>query len=242
MQDPGLSMNQNELPFVREMFDRIAPRYDLLNRLLSLRRDVIWRKKLVSALGLKPGARVLDAACGTADVALQIAMAASGSVRVVGVDFAAEMLRLAQHKIARRNCAEPIKLAVADALQLPFGADRFDAVSMAFGIRNIQNKSAVLRNFYHHLKPGGHLAILELATPDAGFLQVAYLYYVNRILPGVGRLFSKHHFAYTYLPSSVAAFPAAPRFADLMRQAGFKRVRYLKLTLGVAVLFVGTKP
>ena len=235
-------MKQNELPFVRDMFDRIAPRYDLLNRVMSLRRDVIWRKKLVNALDLPPGARVLDAASGTADVALQIAQADNGSVRVIGVDFAVEMLRRAQPKIARRNCAQKIKLAAADAFDLPFGPDCFDAVGMAFGIRNIQNKLRVLQNFYLHLKPGGRLAVLELATPDAGFMQKAYLYYFNRLLPAVGRLFSKHHFAYSYLPSSVAGFPAAHRFADLMRQAGFEQVRYLKLTLGIAVLFVGNKP
>lgn len=235
-------MKHNELPFVREMFDRIAPRYDALNRVLSLRRDVVWRRKLADALDLAPAALVLDAACGTADVALQIVQAGNAQVRVVGIDFAAGMLRLAKPKIARRHLQGKIHLAAADAFDLPFGPACFDAVSMAFGIRNIQNKLSVLNCFYHHLKPGGRIAILELTTPDAGCLQRMYLNYFNRLLPAVGRLFSKHHFAYTYLPASVANFPAAQSFAGLMRQAGFKRVRYLKLTLGVAVLFIGDKP
>jgi demethylmenaquinone methyltransferase/2-methoxy-6-polyprenyl-1,4-benzoquinol methylase len=235
-------MKQNELPFVREMFDRIAPRYDLLNRILSLRRDVFWRKKMVDALGLSPHARVLDAACGTGDVGLQIMHMSAGTVRVIGIDFAAEMLRRAKSKIARRNLRGKIHLAAADAFDLPFGPECFDAVSMAFGIRNIQDKLPVLKRFYEHLKPGGRLAILELATPGAEGLQKVYLYYFNRLLPAVGRLFSRHRYAYTYLPTSVAGFPPADCFAGLMRQAGLERVRYLKLTLGIAVLFVGDKP
>lgn len=235
-------MKQNELPFVRDMFDRIAPRYDFLNRVLSLRRDVFWRKTLVRALDLSPHARVLDAASGTGDVGLQIMQMGDTTVRVTGIDFAAEMLRLAKPKIVRRNLQGKIHLAAADAFDLPFEPECFDAVTMAFGIRNIRNKLSVLKCFYNHLKPGGRLAILELATPDAGCPQKIYLYYFNRLLPAMGRLFSRHHYAYTYLPASVAGFPPAARFADLMRQAGFTRVRYLKMTLGIAVLFVGDKP
>ena len=235
-------MKPKELPFVRDMFDRIAPHYDFLNRLLSLRRDIYWRRILTACLDLQSGAWVLDVACGTADVALEIVRQMHGKVHVAGVDFAPEMLRLARPKIQARDAAAGIHLAAADAFHMPFGRARFDALTMAFGIRNIQDKETVLQRFLEQLKSGGRLAILELATPTSGLLGKAFLSYFNRLLPLIGRLFSKHHYAYTYLPDSVARFPAAPQFAGLLRRAGFVNVRYRKLTLGIAVLFVGDKP
>ncbi len=230
-------MNTSEINFVRQMFDHIAPHYDFLNRLLSLRRDVYWRRVLVQSLQLDPGAHVLDVACGTADVALEILCQFPG-VRVTGVDFAPQMLRLAQPKIGNA----PVVLAAADAFDLPFGSGGFDALTIAFGIRNIQNKAGALAQFYQQLKPGGRLAILELITPTAGPARSAYLFYFNRLLPIVGRMFSKHRFAYTYLPESVAKFPPAGEFVQLMRQAGFVNLRYRVLTMGVAAIFVGDKP
>jgi demethylmenaquinone methyltransferase/2-methoxy-6-polyprenyl-1,4-benzoquinol methylase len=231
-------MKDREFKFVREMFDNIAPRYDFLNRLLSLRRDVQWRRALVESLELTSGGTVLDAACGTADVALEIERSSFGRVKVVGIDFAPEMLRLAAAKITSTS----ICLVAADAFDLPFSQAGFSAVTMAFGIRNIQNKAAILQQFRRQLKPGGRLAILELATPTHGPARSAYLFYFNTLLPLIGRFFSKHGFAYRYLPESVANFPTAPEFAALMRRSGFINVRYRKLTLGIAVLFVGDKP
>ena len=235
-------MKHNELPFVRKMFDRIAPHYDFLNRLLSLRRDVYWRRELAAGLGLSPGSVVLDVACGTADVALEIVRATRGAVAVAGVDFAVEMLRLAKPKVQNTLGRGIVGLAAADAFELPFATDRFDAVTIAFGIRNIRNKPAVLDSFRRHLKPGGRLAILELTTPQSGPLRSAYLFYFNRLLPLAGRFFSKHSFAYSYLPDSVAHFPAPDDFARTIRQSGFENVRYRRLTLGVATLFVADKP
>lgn len=234
-------MSRNELDFVRDMFDRIAPHYDFLNRLLSLRQDVYWRRTLVAELDLVPGGRVLDAACGTADVGIEIRRQYGDGVDVVGIDFAPEMLRLARPKVSRTAMGRPIHLAAADAFDLPFPPARFDAVTMAFGIRNIQDKATVLRRFWDQLKPGGRLAILELGTPNRGLARRAYLFYFNRLLPSIGRLFSKHHFAYSYLPDSVARFPAPLAFAAMMRRAGFRQVRYLPMTLGITVLFVGEK-
>lgn len=232
-------MIERELPFVRDMFDRIAPRYDFLNRLLSLRRDVFWRRALVASLQLTAGTRVLDAACGTADVGLEIVRQMESEVTVTGIDFSPQMLRLARMKTLGGS---GICLAVADAFDLPFKAAGFDAITMAFGIRNIQNKLAVLNRFYEQLKPGGRLAILELATPSSMALRRAYMFYFNRLLPAIGRLFSQHHYAYSYLPASVAQFPPAGRFCALMRQAGFIDVRYREMSLGIVVLFVGDKP
>jgi len=242
MQDPGMSMSRSELDFVRDMFDRIAPRYDFLNRMLSLRQDVYWRRTLVAALAATPGARVLDAACGTGDVGLEVSRQSQGAVKVVGIDFAPEMLRLAGPKIQGVNASGGICLAAADAFHLPFKPGGFDAITMAFGIRNIQDKDTVLRRFWDQLKPGGRLAILELGTPGGGTARQAYLFYFNRLLPFIGRLFSSHSFAYRYLPQSVARFPAADRFAAQMSRAGFRNVRYRKLTMGITVVFVGDKP
>lgn len=235
-------MKQRELPFVREMFDGIAPRYDFLNRLLSMRRDVFWRRATVTALGLKPRAKVLDVACGTADVALEVVRQGGTRVNVTGADFSVGMLQPAAAKIHKAGLDAVIQLTAADAFALPFRPSSFDAVTMAFGIRNIQNKEAVLRCFYQQLKPGGRVAILELAPPTPGVLRDAYLFYFNRLLPFVGNFFSRHNFAYSYLPASVAKFPEADVFAAMMHQAGFQNVRYRKMTLGIAVLFAGDKP
>jgi demethylmenaquinone methyltransferase/2-methoxy-6-polyprenyl-1,4-benzoquinol methylase len=235
-------MKQSELPFVREMFDGIAPRYDLLNRLLSMRRDVFWRRATVAALELKPRDRVLDVACGTADVALEVVRQGGAGMSVTGADFSLGMLQPAAAKIRRAGLDASIQLAAADAFALPFRPAAFDAVTMAFGIRNIQNKEAALRCFYHQLKPGGRAAVLELAPPTPGVLRDAYLFYFNRLLPFVGSFFSRHNFAYSYLPASVAKFPEADVFAAMMCQAGFQNVRYRKMTLGIAVLFIGDKP
>lgn len=235
-------MNRDELDFVREMFDRIAPRYDFLNRLLSLRQDLYWRKTMVAALELSPRARILDTACGTADVAIEIRRQFQDRVELVGIDFAPQMLRLAKHKVDKGTRRPPIHLAAADAFDLPFRPAGFDAVTMAFGIRNIQDKATVLKSFWNQLKPGGRLAILELGTPTHGTARLAYLFYFNRLLPFIGRFFSKHSFAYSYLPGSVARFPAPNEFLGMMRSAGFRNLRYRPLTLGITVLFVGDKP
>lgn len=233
-------MQNQELPFVREMFDSIAPRYDLLNRLLSLRQDVVWRRKLVSAMVIPENGRVLDVACGTGDVAVEICRQKGPRVRVVGIDFSPGMLRLAQAK-TRRHDPPAISLLAGDALALPFRKACFHAVTIAFGIRNIQNQADALNAFHHHLMPGGMLLVLELATPKASRLHRAYLTYFQRVLPLIGRLFSKHRFAYAYLPESVSRFPTPDGFMQRMATAGFNRIHYQRLTMGVANLFVGLK-
>jgi demethylmenaquinone methyltransferase/2-methoxy-6-polyprenyl-1,4-benzoquinol methylase len=241
MQDERMSMENRELPFVREMFDSIAPRYDLLNRLLSLRQDVVWRRKMVAAMDIPDGGRVLDVACGTGDVAMEIRRRKGPSVRVVGIDFSAGMLRLAREKTGGDGDT-PIALIAGDALALPFSAASFHAVTIAFGIRNIQNKAAALKAFHGSLAPGGMVLVLELATPQKPWLRGLYLTYFNKLLPLVGRCFSKHRFAYTYLPDSVSRFPAAETFMNQMRQAGFAQVSCRRLTLGIANLFTAIKP
>ncbi len=235
-------MNGGQGGFVREMFDQIAPRYDFLNRLLSLRRDVFWRRQMVQRLGLAPRSAVLDVACGTADVALEIIRRYPDNCRfTVGIDFAPAMLRLARKKIARQGLEEKIFLAAADAYKLPFANETFDAITIAFGIRNIEDRKAVLEEFLRILVPGGRLAILELVMPDRGWMRKIYLEYFTRVLPKLGRLFSKHHFAYSYLPESVARFPTDEAFSAMISGAGFGKVFCRRFTFGSVALFVGEK-
>jgi demethylmenaquinone methyltransferase/2-methoxy-6-polyprenyl-1,4-benzoquinol methylase len=223
------------------MFDSIAPRYDLLNRVLSLRQDVAWRKKMVSTMAIPENGRALDVACGTGDVALEIVRQKGPGVKVTGIDFSPGMLDLAQKKI-NRGKDETISLLAGNALRLPFRNDTFDAVTIAFGIRNIQDKAAALKSFYDCLVPGGRVLILELATPRQTRIRDAYLAYFQKVLPAIGRLFSRHRFAYSYLPDSVARFPTTDVFMSIMADAGFDRITCRRLTLGIANLFVGIRP
>jgi demethylmenaquinone methyltransferase/2-methoxy-6-polyprenyl-1,4-benzoquinol methylase len=234
-------MHNRELPFVREMFDAIAPRYDLLNRLLSLRQDVGWRKKMVAAMAVPENGRVLDVACGTGDVMVEIRRRKGPRVRVSGIDFSPGMLGLAKEKI-RTSGGSGLFLSAGNALALPHEPATFHAVTIAFGIRNIQDKAGALRAFYDVLVPGGMVLVLELATPGSTRMRDAYLAYFRKVLPLVGRLFSRHRFAYSYLPESVSRFPAPDVFSGMMKSAGFTSVSRLRLTLGTANLFVGVKP
>ncbi len=236
-------MKGGQADFVQDMFQQIAPRYDFLNRLLSLRQDVIWRRQMVRQLHLSAGSKVLDVACGTADVALEVARQYPKSLNlVVGVDFAPAMLTLARKKILRAGLSQKILLAAADAFKLPFASQTFDAITIAFGIRNIHDKQGVLIEFFRLLSPGGSLAILELVVPDKNWMQKIYLEYFNRILPRIGRLFSRHSFAYSYLPESVARFPSDHDFCGLMSGAGFRDIFCRRFTFGTVALFAGKKP
>lgn len=235
-------MRDKELPFIQNMFDAIAPKYDLLNRLLSLRQDVVWRKKLVRLLDPKKDDLILDVACGTGDVALAVSDTGIADIRIVGVDFALQMLHNAHIKVQSSNKSERIALLAADALFLPFKDAVFDAVTIAFGIRNIVAKELALSHFFNSLKPGGRLLILELTTPSTGFFRWSYLFYFQKLLPLIGAIFSKHTNAYEYLPASVLKFPPAEQFARLMRLAGFCKVKWRPLSLGIATLFAGQKP
>jgi demethylmenaquinone methyltransferase/2-methoxy-6-polyprenyl-1,4-benzoquinol methylase len=240
MQDQGMSMKNVELPFIKEMFDAIAPRYDFLNRMLSMRQDVMWRRMMVGCLDLAPGSRLLDVACGTGDVLIEAGRQTGDDVILVGADFSPGMLALARGKTAGTP-SRRIHLSVGNGLGLPFGPATFDAVTIAFGIRNISNKIKALREFRRCLKPGGVLAVLELTTPPEGRLRELYLLYFKNLLPLVGRLVSGDRSAYNYLPESVLGFPPTPEFLALMRQTGYRDIRYRKLTLGIATLFLGRK-
>jgi demethylmenaquinone methyltransferase/2-methoxy-6-polyprenyl-1,4-benzoquinol methylase len=232
-------MNQ-ELDFVKEMFDKIAPKYDFLNRLLSMRQDVYWRREMVKAAQLKSGAAVLDAACGTCDVGLEASRFLKGRTSITGLDFSFGMLALGKRKLNGPR-GQAICLVNGDALNLPVRNQQFDAGFMAFGIRNIMNRTGAMKEFYRTLKPGGRIIILELTTPQKGLMRRLYLLYFQKILPIIGSFFSKHGNAYAYLPESVLKFPDPVSFANQMKAAGFKDIRFKAMTLGIVTLFVGIK-
>ena len=232
-------MNE-ELDFVKEMFDKISHRYDFLNRLLSLRQDTFWRTQMVRAAKLSKGSRVMDVACGTCDVALEISARLRGRVKIFGLDFSLGMLSLGREKLLHKKNST-IDLLNADGLHLPFKKDKFDAVFIAFGIRNIMDRHRAIHQFHKVLKKNGRLVVLELTTPEKGFFRQIYLGYFKKILPLIGSFFSKHTNAYSYLPESVLNFPDPVSFSKILKGAGFEQIRFKQMTFGIVTLFVGVK-
>jgi len=224
------------------MFDAIAARYDLLNMVLSLGLDRHWRQRAIASLQLTGAERVLDVCAGTADVAIGTALAQPGSHRVVGVDFAGAMLAKGHEKIQAAGLSSRVQLVRGDAMQLPVADASVDALTIAFGIRNVEVTEAACREMLRVLKPGGRLAILEFGLPQAPGLRQLYAWYFLRVLPRIGSLVSRHGGAYSYLPASVGAFPWGQDFADLLTRAGFSAAVSRPLTLGVVYLYTASRP
>ncbi|WP_035276887.1 bifunctional demethylmenaquinone methyltransferase/2-methoxy-6-polyprenyl-1,4-benzoquinol methylase UbiE [Desulforegula conservatrix] len=235
-------MKNAELPFIKDMFNNIAPMYDFLNRLLSLKRDVKWRRKMVASLDTPHGgASFLDVACGTGDVLFEIYRQKGISSKVTGLDFSKNMLDISNDKI-RKSAYGKTSLICGNALTLPFADGEFDGLTIAFGIRNIIDKKTALLEFFRCLKPGGSLAILELTAPENVFLHHLYMLYFEKVLPEIGGFFSKNIDAYSYLPQSVLKFPKNSEFAATIENSGFEKVCWEQLTLGVCTLFKARKP
>ena len=226
---------------IAAMFDRIAARYDLLNRLLSAGLDRRWRARAIAALELTGRETVLDLCTGTADLALAAVRSRKRrAARVVGVDFASRMLHRGQAKLRQARVTE-VRLIRGDALQIPLAAGSVDAVTIAFGIRNVSDPAAVCAEMSRVLRPGGQIAILEFGIPQLPGLRVLYLWYFRRVLPRIGRLVSRHQDAYDYLPESVRTFFSPEAFSDLLRQAGFSVSRPVPLAFGIVYLYVAAK-
>jgi demethylmenaquinone methyltransferase/2-methoxy-6-polyprenyl-1,4-benzoquinol methylase len=223
------------------MFDRIAPRYDLLNRLLSFQWDVSWRKKLAQQLPASGQLTVLDLATGTADVLLTLFRENPRLKFAVGLDMAQEMLKLGREKISQEPSHLPIHLLPADALKIPFRSGSFEVITIAFGIRNVLDVPRALQEMYRLLKLGGRVLILEFSLPEWRLLRSLYLFYFRNILPRIGRLISGDGYAYSYLNQTVETFPYGEEFSQLLRQAGFSNVRQIELTAGIAALYQGDK-
>jgi demethylmenaquinone methyltransferase/2-methoxy-6-polyprenyl-1,4-benzoquinol methylase len=223
-----------------EFFDAIAPRYDLLNRLMSFGVDRRWRRRAVSLLALPPGGRLLDLATGTADVAIEAARRhAHEGVTVVGLDPSARMLEVGRHKVAAAGLAGKIELELGDAQSLPFPDASFDAVSISFGIRNVPDRPRALAEMARVTRPGGRVVILELSEPRRGLIGPLARFHIHTLVPRLGALISGAR-EYRYLEKSIAAFPPADEFAGVMRGAGLDVLEVLPLTFGVAHLYVAT--
>lgn len=224
------------------MFDAIAGRYDLLNTVLSGGLDRYWRRRAIATLGLTGQERLLDVCTGTADVAIGSARAARGASRVVGVDFAGAMLAHGLEKVRAAGLESRVKLIRGDAMRLPVADASVHAVTIAFGIRNVQQTDVACRELLRVLKPGGRLAILEFGMPVIPAVRPLYLWYSNHILPRIGRTVSKHEAAYTYLPESIGSFPWGEDFARILNVAGFSQVKSKPLALGIVYLYSAQKP
>jgi demethylmenaquinone methyltransferase/2-methoxy-6-polyprenyl-1,4-benzoquinol methylase len=223
------------------MFDAIAGRYDFLNHVLSGGIDRSWRTRAIRSLQLTGGERLLDVCSGTADLAIEARTATPPAARVVGVDFSSAMLRIGCEKLRRARLDTTIALVRGDAMRIPLTTASVDAVTIAFGIRNVERPAVAFQEMHRVLRAGGRLAILELAVPTAPLVRAAYLAYSRFVLPRIGRVISGHSGAYAYLPASVSAFETPDQLVKILRQCGFLDVRAVPLTLGVVYLYTARR-
>lgn len=224
---------------VAEMFDNISQRYDLLNHVLSLSIDKGWRKKVVRMVKAKKPKMILDVATGTADLA--IALKKTHPDKITGIDISNGMLEVGREKVAKKGLSKMISLEQADSENLPFPDETFDAITVAFGVRNFENLKKGLKEMNRVLKPGGHLLVLEFSQPQKFPFKQLYNFYFKNILPTVGKLISKDPRAYTYLPESVQAFPHGEAFMKIMQECGYKAGERIPLTFGIASIYEGLK-
>lgn len=227
---------------VWKMFDRIAPRYDLLNRLLSFRQDVAWRNRMARYLPAGPSLHILDVATGTADQIFSLLRREPRIKQAVGVDMAERMLDVGRIKARERGLADRVTLRTGDATAIPEPSGTYDSVSISFGIRNVVDVVQALGEMRRVLKPGGRVLVLEFSLPGFAPLRVAYLFYLRHILPVLGGLLSGDREAYRYLNLTVETFPYGEAFCDLMRKAGLVQVQHHPLTFGIATIYQGDAP
>ncbi|MDQ6689758.1 MAG: ubiquinone/menaquinone biosynthesis methyltransferase [Gemmatimonadota bacterium] len=225
--------------YVKRIFSEIAPRYDLLNHVLSLNIDRRWRRKAIAKLnvGGNPAGTYLDLCAGTLDVSTALSMTAGFRGLVIGADFAEPMLKAGAGKVGSKVAA-----VAADAVELPIGSRSLAGAIVAFGIRNVAGLDEALKEALRVLAPGARFVILEFSTPRARVLRSLYLFYFRHVLPLIGRVVSGHRTAYTYLPRSVANFPIEEELAERMMKAGFTGVTWTSLSFGVAAIHVGERP
>ena len=228
---------------IRRMFGAIAPSYDLLNHLLSLNIDKLWRRRTTRLVPPSGTAPILDLCTGTGDLALAYDRAAGGRVRIMGADFCHEMLVRAVAKTEKRQASERIKFLEADAQRLPFPDNSFEITTVAFGLRNIIDTDRGLAEMARVTRPGGRVAILEFSQPRGRLFGRLYRFYFRRILPRIGQAISRSRDnAYHYLPASVLEFPDGEALAERLRRQGLVNVRWYSFTFGIASLYVGSKP
>lgn len=221
---------------VEAMFNDIAPRYDFLNHFLSLGIDIQWRKKVRKLLASYKPKKILDVATGTGDLAIELSKL--HPEKIIGLDIAANMLDIGKEKVKTKKLDRVIEMQLGDSENLPFQDHYFDAVTVAFGVRNFENLQKGLKEMHRVLKPGGVAAILEFSKPKAFPVKQVYNFYFKYILPGFGQLVSKSKDAYTYLPESVSSFPEDKDFLDELLHAGFTKNTQKRLTMGIATIYI----
>jgi len=225
---------------VKDIFSTVTSRYDFLTHLLSFYQDVLWRRLATRKIRSCRTRRLLDVATGTADLAIEEALRHTGSF-VVAMDLMGEMMALGARKLEKRKLSHRVGLLRADALELPFPSAAFDAASIAFGIRNIPDKAAALREMARVVVPGGQVLVLEMTPPESVLFSRCYAFYLRRVLPLAARIFSPNPAAYRYLADSIRHFPFPSEFEKLMKKAGLSPVESYSLTFGITHLFVGRK-
>ena len=238
MQVKPYNTDQSKKTEVEDMFDNIAPKYDLLNHVLSMKIDVLWRNTLVKWMNRDAPKLVLDVATGTGDLA--IAVQKGTGAEVVGLDLSQQMLNVGIDKIKKLNLDQKISMQKGDAENLPFEDNKFDAVSVAFGVRNFENLEKGLAELRRVVKENSSVYILEFSKVE-GVLAPFYMFYFKNILPQIGKLVSKDNRAYTYLPDSVNAFPFGEKMKQILLDTGYSKVEYKKLSLGIATIYKATK-
>lgn len=236
---PYKESDLNKKQQVEKMFDTISNNYDGLNRVISFGIDVKWRKKVVALVDEKNPQQVLDIATGTGDLAINLAK--TGANRIIGLDLSEGMLAVGRKKVAKEQLSHLIELVQGDSEALPFENNTFDAITVAFGVRNFENLDKGLSEIYRVLKPGGIFVILETSVPTKFPFKQGYNFYTKNLLPLIGKLFSKDEDAYSYLSESAAAFPYGERFNNILRKVGFTKVEDEPQTLGVATIYSASK-
>ncbi|MBB6611018.1 bifunctional demethylmenaquinone methyltransferase/2-methoxy-6-polyprenyl-1,4-benzoquinol methylase UbiE [Pontibacter sp. Tf4] len=236
---PYKDQNGDKKSQVAKMFNNIAGNYDFLNHFLSAGIDIIWRKKAVSMLKPIQPKQVLDIATGTADFAIETLKL--NPDKITGVDISEGMLAVGREKIAKKGLANKIELQYGDSENLPFADNTFDAITVAFGVRNFENLEKGLSEMYRVLKPGGMAVVLEFSNPRSFPMKQLYQFYSRNILPMIGKIVSKDNAAYTYLPESVQAFPDGRAFLNIYEKVGFKTTQWHPLTFGISSIYTGRK-
>jgi demethylmenaquinone methyltransferase / 2-methoxy-6-polyprenyl-1,4-benzoquinol methylase len=224
---------------VRKMFDDISDRYDFLNHFLSFGIDRIWRKKMVSLLAARHPEVILDVATGTADLAIELSELKPK--KIVGIDISEKMLSIGQGKIVGKGLVNTITLKLGDAEKIPFSDNTYDAITVAFGVRNFEDLQKGLREMNRVLRPGGIMMILEFSHPTSSPMKQLYAAYSQLFIPMIGKLISRHPEAYQYLPDSVKAFPSGNNFLEILTGIGLKNVSQLRLSLGISSIYMAEK-
>jgi demethylmenaquinone methyltransferase/2-methoxy-6-polyprenyl-1,4-benzoquinol methylase len=228
--------------YVRQIFDRIAHRYDLMNTILSFNRDRAWRRAAIKLSGARPGLLALDVCCGTGMLTLELARAITPGGRVTGIDFSPAMLAVARQRVRESVYNSAIELLQGNAMSLPFPEASFDCATIAFALRNVPDIEGALREMLRVLRPGGRLVSLELAKPSWPFFKQLYYFYFDRLVPLLGKLGVGSEGPYSYLPHSLKIFPHQREILAIFRNLGLEETVCLELTGGIAAVHAGTKP